>query len=47
MSSPNISNLGRLSRESLAALLTSPTTSSKLAIVDVRDSGAWLNSTAS
>ena len=38
MSTLNISNLARMSRESLAALLASPA-ASKLAIVDVRDSG--------
>jgi len=38
MSTLNISNLARMSRESLAALLASPAAST-LAIVDVRDSG--------
>jgi hypothetical protein len=38
MSTLNISNLARMSRESLAALLASPA-ASKLAIVDVRGSG--------
>lgn len=38
MSTLNISNLARMSRESLATLLASPA-ASKLAIVDVRDSG--------
>jgi rhodanese-related sulfurtransferase len=39
MSSLNISHLARMSRESLAAILASPA-ASKLAIVDVRDSGS-------
>lgn len=40
MSSINLPNLARMSHESLAVLLTSPSAASKLAIVDVRDSGS-------
>ncbi|KAK2811701.1 hypothetical protein FQN50_002047 [Emmonsiellopsis sp. PD_5] len=38
MSSVSIATLPRISRETLAGLLLTPTTASKLAIVDVRDS---------
>jgi Cdc25 family phosphatase len=39
MSSITIANLPRMSRDALSALLLSTSTPSKLAIIDVRDSG--------
>lgn len=43
MSSISIATLPRMSRDALSALLLSGTTSGKLAVIDVRDSGILRN----
>ncbi|PGH01588.1 hypothetical protein GX51_05153 [Blastomyces parvus] len=46
MSAVTIANLPRMSRDTLAAMLLTPTNANKLAVIDVRDSATLKNPTA-